>query len=99
MDEQEFLCSRQVFSLQSECAYVFVTTCNKSVNLESYTAMRKAVKRAERGFYTTKWPTAKRSKDFLKAYIFFPNISMCYHILKVFGKSDFCSIKELFDQT
>ena len=31
-------------------AYVFVKTCNKSVNLASYTAMRKAVKRAERGF-------------------------------------------------
>ena len=31
-------------------SYVFVKTCNKSVNLESYTAMRKAVKPAERGF-------------------------------------------------
>lgn len=62
-------------------SYVFVKTCNKSVNLESYTAMRKAVKPAERGFQTTKWSTAKRSKDFLKVYIYFPNISMCYHIL------------------
>ena len=67
------VCVRDKCSLSSlnVLSYVFVKTCNKSVNLESYTAMRKAVKRPERGFQTTKWSTAKRSKDFHYYYYYF----------------------------